>query len=174
VFELGQRVPHRFAALASVAGGAHPGFAHAPRTPRSEAGSLAVLDLHGKDDDSIPGGPADPQGGAKGWTSDGTWFYEPTATLLGAFGRWQGCVHDPAWGEDWASAVDAGSDALSCADWGSAGCDGGLPCPGCAMVVRCTWGGGHACPPWGGALAWRWFIEHPKQWPADGAAPADG
>ena len=109
-------MPHRFAALASVAGGAHPGFAHAPRTPRSEAGSLAVLDLHGKDDDSIPGGPADPQGGAKGWTSDGTWFYEPTATLLGAFGRWQGCVHDPAWGEDWASAVDAGSDALSCAD----------------------------------------------------------
>ena len=38
----------------------------------------------------------------------------------------------------------------------------GVPCGGCAMIVRCTWAGGHGVPSWSGQLAWRWFIEHPK------------
>lgn len=91
VYTLAQELPHRFAAMAPMAGSVHLGHAQPPRLSRSEAGSLAILDLHGLADDAIPGGEADVPPGSV--TTDGTWWYEPTASMLKLFGEWAGCKH---------------------------------------------------------------------------------
>eukprot|EP01043_Picozoa_sp_COSAG02_P014007 COSAG02_NODE_569_length_20206_cov_5.631223_10_plen_372_part_00 len=91
VYTLAQELPHRFAAMAPMAASVHLGHAQPPKLSRSEAGSLAILDLHGVADDAIPGGEAVVSPGSA--TTDGTWWYEPTTSMLNLFGEWGSCKH---------------------------------------------------------------------------------
>ena len=135
--------PLPLAAVVSVSGGLLKGF-HQPLLPTNSS-ALAVLDLHGRSDTTVPSTVASPsQRWAKSY--DG-WFYTPMEDILGAAAVYSGCELGAAWraaawptpwsrgGQDYRS-----SDELVCTDVGGRHCRNG------SEVVWCVGPWGHDWP----------------------------
>lgn len=118
-YQLGASLSHRLAAIAPVAGSMHWQNLVVPEIP------IAVLDIHGTQDTTVPGNATD----ADGKVSDGTWWYYSTEELHHSWHLNDACrLGSP---HQYPTSWD-GVDGLYCVSE----CDDD-------SLVRCVWDGKH-------------------------------
>ena len=184
-YELAMTLAPRLAAVASVAGGVHPGFMSMP------AGYMPLLDIHGLGDTTIPINATTNSTVA---VSEDLWEYIPGPELFEGFRAANDCVgkaehtvtpYDGTAGlycmregvcggaRDHAAGSDRSEGAATAA--GQLGPEG---------LVRCTWDGGHHVPGanmdplqdvqnvnWGMEFIWSWLSQHRNTRPAGSSEP---
>jgi polyhydroxybutyrate depolymerase len=120
-YHVGAALPERWAAIAPQFGSFHKGYLMSPST------GLPIIDIHGKNDKTVP---------ANSSTSSGGYFYTTVKDIF------EGNKEAPGWkkANGCSGGIKAyptefdGQSGLSCVSEGE--CTGG-------DVVRCSWNGGH-------------------------------
>ena len=153
VYQLAQSLPQRFAAIVPVAGGVLRNHEAPPVLTRQQAGSTALLDVHGVRDTVIPNGTDSLDGFVL--SNDG-WWYAPNSRVLRSWGAHSGCNLDAA-SRTWEPGVALAHLGVYCAEVG-------IACASGAVVVRCRHPGDHMTPTWTGKLSLEFLLAHPKRW----------
>ena len=142
-YQVAMSLSDRFAAVAPVEGGIHPGFLKKPAYP------ISLLDIHGTADTLVPingtaiGTMGSTNGNATGIpVSTDSWLYTNQSTIMAVFRANNNCSGSP---QRYLTMYD-GSASLYCIHeghcWNSAHSESGHR----TSLVHCAWDGAHNVP----------------------------